>query len=210
MGTVDRNRSNRQEEMAAVKSKIFIVVGAFLLLWCARFFWDCFDPTIDVYEASLSIKSLFEPNMYYHPNKLSLCIPSSTLFSNQSKYHPVYAQCTTVNVPLPPGCGDGEWVHALERYVEPAVSRFEPELVLVSAGFDAHEDEDIYLVDMHVTENGFRELARRCATLARPHRASSPVTTPPHARPSDRCIRRGRLEPTSAASRTSTSATVPR
>src|SRR5207248_903068 len=73
---------------------------------------------------------------------------------------------TTVNVPLRPGCGDGEWVHALERYVEPAVSRFAPELVLVSAGFDAHEDEDIYLVDMHVTEDGFRELASRCAALA--------------------------------------------
>jgi len=72
---------------------------------------------------------------------------------------------TTVNVPLRPGCGDGEWVHALERYVEPAVSRFAPELVLVSAGFDAHEDEDIYLVDMHVTDTGFLELARRCAGL---------------------------------------------
>jgi acetoin utilization deacetylase AcuC-like enzyme len=73
---------------------------------------------------------------------------------------------TTVNVPLPPGCGDGEWVHAFDRYVEPAVARFEPELVLVSAGFDAHEDEDIYLVDMHVSENGFRELAHKCAALA--------------------------------------------
>ena len=73
---------------------------------------------------------------------------------------------TTVNVPLPPGCGDGEWVHAFERYVEPAVAGFEPELVLVSAGFDAHEEEDIYLVDMHVTDQGFRELARRCSALA--------------------------------------------
>ena len=78
---------------------------------------------------------------------------------------------TTVNVPLPPGCGDGEWLHAFERYVEPAVTLFEPELLLVSAGFDAHEDEDIYLVDMHVTEDGFRELARRCAALA-PHVAA--------------------------------------
>jgi acetoin utilization deacetylase AcuC-like enzyme len=36
----------------------------------------------------------------------------------------------------------------------------------VSAGFDAHEDEEIYLVDMRVTEDGFRELSRRCAALA--------------------------------------------
>lgn len=73
---------------------------------------------------------------------------------------------TTVNVPLRPGCGDAEWLRAFEQHVEPAVSRFAPELVLVSAGFDAHEDEDIYLVDMHVTEDGFRELAHRCSTLA--------------------------------------------
>ena len=73
---------------------------------------------------------------------------------------------TTVNVPLAPGGGDGEWLHAFERYVEPAVAGFRPELVLVSAGFDAHGEEDIYLVDMHVTDEGFRELAHRCATLA--------------------------------------------
>jgi acetoin utilization deacetylase AcuC-like enzyme len=73
---------------------------------------------------------------------------------------------TTVNVPLRPGCGDTEWLRAFEQYVEPAVARFAPELLLVSAGFDAHEDEDIYLVDMHVTEDGFRDLAQRCSALA--------------------------------------------
>jgi acetoin utilization deacetylase AcuC-like enzyme len=78
---------------------------------------------------------------------------------------------TTLNVPLQPGGGDAEWLHAFDRYVEPAVARFRPELVLVSAGFDAHEDEDIYLVDMHVTDGGFRELAARCAALG-PHVAA--------------------------------------
>jgi acetoin utilization deacetylase AcuC-like enzyme len=70
---------------------------------------------------------------------------------------------TTLNVPLRAGSGDGEYVHAFERLVEPAVSRFEPDLVLVSAGFDAHVDDP--LADMRVTEEGFRELAHRCATL---------------------------------------------
>jgi acetoin utilization deacetylase AcuC-like enzyme len=73
---------------------------------------------------------------------------------------------TTVNVPLPAGCGDDEWLDAFTEHVEPAVVRFDPELVLVSAGFDAHEEEDLYLVDMHVTADGFRELAKRCAALA--------------------------------------------
>jgi acetoin utilization deacetylase AcuC-like enzyme len=73
---------------------------------------------------------------------------------------------TTVNVPLRPGGGDAEWIRAFEQHVEPAVARFAPDLLLVSAGFDAHEDEDIYLVDMHVTDDGFRELSRRCGALA--------------------------------------------
>jgi acetoin utilization deacetylase AcuC-like enzyme len=69
---------------------------------------------------------------------------------------------TTVNVPLPAGSGDAEWLAAFDARVAPAVRQFEPDVVLVSAGFDAHEAEDLYLVDMRVTEDGFRELARRC------------------------------------------------
>jgi acetoin utilization deacetylase AcuC-like enzyme len=75
-------------------------------------------------------------------------------------------RATTLNVPLAARSGDREYVRAFEELVEPAVARFEPELVLVSAGFDAHEDEDIYRVDMRVTEDGFRELSRRCAAMA--------------------------------------------
>ena len=71
---------------------------------------------------------------------------------------------TTVNVPMSAGSGDEEYLHAFEHVVEPAVARFEPELVLVSAGFDAHVDDP--LADMRVTEDGFRELARRCAAMA--------------------------------------------
>ncbi len=44
------------------------------------------------------------------------------------------------------------------------MTAFEPELVLVSAGFDAHVDDP--LAQMRVTADGFRELARRSAQLA--------------------------------------------
>ena len=47
--------------------------------------------------------------------------------------------------------------------VEPAVRAFEPDLVLVSAGFDAHERDP--LAQMEVTEQGFYDLAARCASL---------------------------------------------
>jgi acetoin utilization deacetylase AcuC-like enzyme len=71
---------------------------------------------------------------------------------------------TTLNVPLGAGSGDDEYLHAFERVVEPAIAAFEPELVLVSAGFDAHVDDP--LAHQNVTEEGFRELSRRCASWA--------------------------------------------
>ena len=71
---------------------------------------------------------------------------------------------TTVNVPLPAGSGDEEYLDAFARVVEPAVERFEPDLVLVSAGFDAHSADP--LSEMRMTEAGFRELSRRCAALS--------------------------------------------
>ncbi len=71
---------------------------------------------------------------------------------------------TTVNVPMSAGSGDDEYLHAFHHVVEPALARFEPELLLVSAGFDAHEDDP--LADMNVTADGFREMARRCRAAA--------------------------------------------
>ena len=71
---------------------------------------------------------------------------------------------TTVNIPLRAGSGDDEYRRAFEEAVEPAVRRFAPDLILVSAGFDAHEDDP--LAHMRVTEDGFRELSQRCAALA--------------------------------------------
>jgi acetoin utilization deacetylase AcuC-like enzyme len=70
---------------------------------------------------------------------------------------------TTLNVPLPAGCGDAEYARAFEEIVEPEVRRFQPDLVLVSAGFDAHELDP--LAGMRLTEEGFRDLASRSAAL---------------------------------------------
>jgi acetoin utilization deacetylase AcuC-like enzyme len=71
---------------------------------------------------------------------------------------------TTLNIPLPGGAGDAEFLDAFRSAVEPRVRRFEPDLVIVSAGFDAHEADP--LADLTVTEHGFAELARRSAALA--------------------------------------------
>jgi acetoin utilization deacetylase AcuC-like enzyme len=70
---------------------------------------------------------------------------------------------STLNVPLAAGSGDAEYEAAFRDLVEPVVRAFDPELVLVSAGFDAHVDDP--LAGMEVSEAGFRELARRSAQL---------------------------------------------
>jgi acetoin utilization deacetylase AcuC-like enzyme len=69
-----------------------------------------------------------------------------------------------LNVPLAAGSGDAEYRMAFEDVVEPTVRAFEPDLVIVAAGFDAHRDDP--LAEMAVTAEGFRELARRSASLA--------------------------------------------
>jgi acetoin utilization deacetylase AcuC-like enzyme len=70
----------------------------------------------------------------------------------------------TLNVPLAAGSGDVEYAQAFDDVVEPEVRAFEPDILLVSAGFDAHRDDP--LAEMEVSEDGFRELGRRCSALA--------------------------------------------
>ena len=76
---------------------------------------------------------------------------------------PMEQKETVVNVPLSAGSGDAEYLHAFDRTVAPAIERFAPDLLLVSAGFDAHEADP--LAEMRLTEGGFRELARRSRSL---------------------------------------------
>ena len=70
---------------------------------------------------------------------------------------------TLVNIPLEAGTGDDGYLEAWAT-VERAVTQFEPDLLLVSAGFDAHVDDP--LAGMRVTAAGFRELAQRTRQLA--------------------------------------------
>jgi len=70
----------------------------------------------------------------------------------------------TVNIALPPGCGNAEYIAAFERVVEPIGRAFAPDLVLVSAGFDAHERDGISA--MTVTADGFGEMCRRVRAIA--------------------------------------------
>lgn len=64
----------------------------------------------------------------------------------------------TLNVPLPAGCGDDEYLAATERLVLPQMRAFAPQLVIFSAGFDAHRRDPLGM--MRVTTAGFVAMYR--------------------------------------------------
>jgi acetoin utilization deacetylase AcuC-like enzyme len=70
----------------------------------------------------------------------------------------------TVNLPMPAGLGDGEYRRAYRELVEPIGRAFDPELVLVSAGFDTHRDDP--LGGMTMSPAGFAELMDVCLAVA--------------------------------------------
>jgi acetoin utilization deacetylase AcuC-like enzyme len=64
----------------------------------------------------------------------------------------------TVNVPLSGGYGDGEYVGIFEKVLRPIAIEFNPEIILVSAGFDTHKEDP--LGGMRVTPAGFAAMTR--------------------------------------------------
>ena len=77
---------------------------------------------------------------------------------------PGEGNATTLNIPLAEGAGDDEIVDALERVAAPALEAFEPDLLLVSAGFDAAATDPIG--GLEVTAEGFGALTTRAVGIS--------------------------------------------
>lgn len=75
------------------------------------------------------------------------------------------AKGTNVNVPLPPGCGDKEYLRIFQEILVPIARRFRPQLILVSAGYDAHWADN--LASMQLTVTGFAQMTKILQRLAR-------------------------------------------
>ena len=80
-----------------------------------------------------------------------------------------------LNVPLPDGAGSKAFRDAMERLVLPAVDAFKPELLLISAGFDAHADEP--LAGMRLVEDDFAWVTEQLCDLADRHCQGRVVST---------------------------------
>ena len=71
----------------------------------------------------------------------------------------------TINLPVPGGSGDETFIHLLDEVVIPRAVDYDPQLILISAGYDAHRDDP--LATCTVTEDGFAAMTgalRRLAT----------------------------------------------
>ncbi|MDY7104939.1 MAG: class II histone deacetylase [Actinomycetota bacterium] len=74
---------------------------------------------------------------------------------------------TTLNVPLPPGSGQGAYEAALDRVVLPALDRFRPDLILVACGFDANGYDPMARQMLH--SDAYRALTQRLLDAAATH-----------------------------------------
>ncbi|MEW6141879.1 MAG: histone deacetylase [Chloroflexota bacterium] len=74
------------------------------------------------------------------------------------------AEGTKVNMPLPAGCGDDEYLTLFHDIISPVLERFQPDFILISAGYDAHWSET--LASMQMTVTGFAKIAQILKDLA--------------------------------------------
>jgi acetoin utilization deacetylase AcuC-like enzyme len=77
------------------------------------------------------------------------------------------AEGTTVNVPLPAGTDGERWLQRFDDTVAPAVDAFAPDLLVVSAGFDAHRDDP--LAELELQDGTYTSIAERITDLASRH-----------------------------------------
>jgi acetoin utilization deacetylase AcuC-like enzyme len=69
----------------------------------------------------------------------------------------------SINLPVPAGAGEDAWLSLLEWIVVPAVAQFRPDLILISAGYDAHRDDP--LAGCELDAGSFAEMARHVRAL---------------------------------------------
>ena len=73
----------------------------------------------------------------------------------------------TMNIPMSGGQGDEEYEDVFRTVLVPAANQFQPECIVISAGFDAHRDDP--LASMNLTEDGYASLTKIALDLAKQH-----------------------------------------
>ncbi len=107
-------------------------------------------------------------NAFYHdPDVFFFSVHQSPHYPGTGDRHETGAGAgigTTLNVPIAAGQGDDEYAAIVDQQLRPALERFRPDFLLLSAGFDAHRLDP--LGDMELTEQGFARLTTQVAEMA--------------------------------------------
>jgi acetoin utilization deacetylase AcuC-like enzyme len=101
------------------------------------------------------------------PDTLYVSTHQSPLYPGTGHVEETGAHGNILNRPLPPGTGSAAWRQTVERHVLPAIDAWKPELLLISAGFDAHEADP--LAQMRLVEADFAWVTRELRRLADIH-----------------------------------------
>lgn len=73
----------------------------------------------------------------------------------------------TVNIPVPAGSGDEEYKKIFDEKIDLKVGEFNPDFIIVSAGFDSHRDDP--LANLNLTEKGYAYMSEKIMEYARNH-----------------------------------------
>jgi acetoin utilization deacetylase AcuC-like enzyme len=101
------------------------------------------------------------------PDTLYASTHQSPLYPGTGYVDETGAHKNILNRPLPPGTGSAAWRQAVERHVLPAIDAWKPEIVMISAGFDAHEADP--LAQMRLVEADFAWVTTELRRLAEIH-----------------------------------------
>ncbi len=108
------------------------------------------------------------------PRILFCSTHQSPLYPGTGAAHEVGVD-NVLNVPLPEGTGSKPFRDVMERVVLPRVDAFSPQLLLISAGFDAHQADP--LAGMNLTTEDFGWVTERLCDLAEKHCAGRVVSS---------------------------------
>lgn len=101
---------------------------------------------------------------YASPDTLYASAHEARLYPHTGHSHETGPADNVVNSPVPAGADGPVWRGHMERDILPAVDAFDPDLIIISAGFDAHREDP--LANLQLTESDFAWATRELASIA--------------------------------------------
>lgn len=101
---------------------------------------------------------------YDDPSVLFVSTHQNPLYPRTGDIDETGTHQNIVNIPLPPSCGDAQYAQVFQEIVWAVARRFQPQLIIVSAGFDAHPHD--HLSHMNLSLTGYDHITRELIEMA--------------------------------------------